>query len=117
MQLGFLLELIDLLPPCQRVEVHDPVFSDEEIELLKEKLIWCLGGDSNVALKEPKMLEVNLGQDCARRIVPPNELWIFYMPHCPAELYNNLIAANVRQGDSLQNILIIGNDLTQYDLR
>ena len=116
MQLGFLLELLALIPSCKRVEVHDPVFSGEEIELLKENVSQCLV-DDNGLLKGLEVLEVGLGQDCARRAAPPNELWIFYMPHCPAELYNNLLCANARQCDSLRNVVIIGNDLTQYDLR
>ena len=35
------------------------------------------------------------------------------MPHCPMELYNNVIAANI---DNLRNILILGNSIVRYDI-
>lgn len=40
----------------------------------------------------------------------------FFMPHCEAELTDNLLAANIAAG-MLQNVVILGNSFAKYKER
>lgn len=40
-----------------------------------------------------------------------NEPTLFFMPHCPLELYSNVVFAN---RERLENIMIVGNSLVHY---
>jgi hypothetical protein len=42
------------------------------------------------------------------------ERTLFYMPHCPLALYDNLIRVNV---ENIKNVVILGNDFSLYFLR
>ncbi|CAG8579677.1 10692_t:CDS:2 [Ambispora gerdemannii] len=56
------------------------------------------------------IISIEENEKAKRKITQPT---LFYMPHCPIGLYNNLIGANW-QRYSLTNMLLIGNRLEFY---
>ncbi|RXG68126.1 SRR1-like protein [Armadillidium vulgare] len=87
-QLAFLLILKEYLN-IDNVLAYDPVFSPSDKKLLNYFHIDVINQNES-----------------AKRIV--EEKTLFYMPHCPFSLYNNLIWANLT-GNNLKNVFIIGN--------
>ncbi|KAK1572628.1 hypothetical protein Q3G72_035485, partial [Acer saccharum] len=76
------------------VEVFDPILSATESQVLES--FGC------------SVLSVNeQGRRCA---IKPT---LFYMPHCEAELYDNLLQAN--QGVMLKGIVLLGNSFETYE--
>ena len=47
---------------------------------------------------------------------PVTDQTLFYMPHCPLGLYNNVIASNWER-KKLEKIILVGNRLDFYDER
>lgn len=76
------------------LEVFDPVLSATETRLLET--LGC------------SVLSVN--EHGRRKALKPT---LFYMPHCEAELYDNLLQANWKV-DMLKNIVLLGNSFKAY---
>jgi len=74
----------------KQVYIYDPVFSQEEVNLLTHKL-------------DMKVMEVN---EESRHEV--NGRVLFFMPHCDKSLFNNLLWSNW-DSDKLDKIYIYGN--------
>lgn len=88
--------------------------------LMKRKLDW-IGVievfDPIISLTETKVLEelgchvLSVNEQGMRKVVNPI---LFFMPHCEAELYDNLLKTNWRH-DSLNKIIIFGNSFEKYE--
>ena len=79
--------------PCTLV-FFDPCSTDFEKLFLSQRLVHC------------QLLTVN---DRGQYPVQTNVRTLFFMPHCPAQLYENVVACNF---DALhENILVLGNSL------
>lgn len=87
-QLAFLLILKEYLQ-IDNVLAYDPLFSTNDKKLLSYFQI--------------DLIDIN---ESAKRKVEQKTL--FYMPHCPFSLYNNLVWANLTV-NKLNNVFIIGN--------
>ncbi|KAL2337162.1 hypothetical protein Fmac_011608 [Flemingia macrophylla] len=77
------------------IEVFDPVLSATESRVLEA--LGC------------SVMSVN--EHGRREALKPT---LFFMPHCEAELYNNLLQANWKL-DLLKNIVLIGNSFETYE--
>mmetsp|Transcript_7764 Transcript_7764/g.10821 ORF Transcript_7764/g.10821 Transcript_7764/m.10821 type:complete len:249 (-) Transcript_7764:160-906(-) len=96
-QLALALVLVERrTTPC-KLEIHDPVLSLEEKVFLTEEL-GCL---------EASPVEELILEDDATTLV--------FMPHCPAEVYANLLSA--LDPSRLGRLLLLGNSLTAYQTR
>lgn len=88
--------------------------------LMKRKLEW-IGEmevfDPVISLTESKVLEelgccvISVNERGSRQAVNPI---LFFMPHCEAWLYDNLLKANWRY-DMLNQIALLGNSLEKYE--
>ncbi|XP_062095576.1 protein SENSITIVITY TO RED LIGHT REDUCED 1 isoform X1 [Humulus lupulus] len=88
--------------------------------LLKRKFSW-IGGievfDPVLSTTESQVLEVlgclvlSIDEQGRRKALKPT---IFFMPHCEAELYDNLLEENWRVG-LLKNIVLLGNSFENYE--
>lgn len=87
-QLGFLLCLKDLYKIG--VKIYDPVFTETDICLLKSLNCEILNENFEGKYK-----------------IENNKTTIFYLPHCPKQLSNNLLWAN--WGLNLTSCIIIAN--------
>lgn len=87
--------------------------------LMKRKLSWI--GDVEVfdpviSLTESRVLEalgcfvLSVNEEGRRQALKPI---LFYMPHCEAELYENLLQTNW-SGDMLSRIVLLGNSFDTY---
>lgn len=77
------------------IEVFDPILSATESRVLEE--LGC------------SVLSVN--EQGQRQASKPT---LFFMPHCEAELYDNLVQANWRT-DCLNNVVLFGNSFGTYE--
>nr|GMD67570.1 protein SENSITIVITY TO RED LIGHT REDUCED 1 [Ipomoea batatas] len=77
------------------MEVFDPIIS-----LTESKVLTALGCS---------VLSIN--EDGRRQALKPT---LFFMPHCEAELYDNLLQANWRV-DLLNHIVLFGNSFEAYE--
>ncbi|KAL2320093.1 hypothetical protein Fmac_029062 [Flemingia macrophylla] len=77
------------------IEVFDPVLSATESRILEA--LGC------------SVMSIN--EHGRREALKPT---LFFMPHCEAELYNNLLQANWKL-DLLKNIVLIGNSFETYE--
>lgn len=89
-QLGLLLALKDHL--SAQVFVHDPVFSETEIKLIKQ--LQC------------NIIEEN--EEGKRKI---NNTTLVYLPHCPKQLINNFLWCNWNK--NLSNCILISNSFAR----
>lgn len=98
-QLALACRLAELLQDHVKVrpQAYDPAFRALDLHVLP-----ALGVDVTPINEE------------GRRVV--NEPTLFFMPHCEAELMDNLVAANEAAG-SLSNVVILGNSFRQYHER
>lgn len=87
-QFSFILVLKDFFKA--NLLVYDPVFSAEELEIIK--YFGCFVIDSN--------------EEGKRRI---DQKTIFFLPHCPKQLLNNLLWKN--WSTRLKNCIIVGNSI------
>lgn len=76
------------------IEVFDPILSATESRVLED--LGC------------SVLSVN--EQGRRRVLKPT---LFFMPHCEAELYNNLLQANWTT-ESLNRMVLFGNSFEMY---
>ncbi|KAL5732438.1 hypothetical protein ACOSP7_031785 [Xanthoceras sorbifolium] len=76
------------------IEVFDPILSATESRVLES--LGC------------SVLSIN--EQGRRRAIKPT---LFYMPHCEAELYDNLVRAN--WGVTLKGMVLLGNSFETYD--
>lgn len=77
------------------IEVFDPILSATESRVLQA--LGC------------SVLSVNeQGRRCALKPT------LFYMPHCEAELYDNLLHAN-QEAATLKNVVLFGNSFETYE--
>jgi hypothetical protein len=76
------------------IEIYDPVLSPLDREVINRLGCTCLSHNEN-----------------ARRTAEAPTL--FYMPHCPMDLYNNVLHANWT-ADNLNRIVVLGNPLSAY---
>jgi hypothetical protein len=99
-QLSLILAIIyqimqsGLIDKINYVEFYDPVFNKADEILIESKLGYKISSKN-----EKCMRTVN---DC---------LTLFYMPHCPKALYNNLLYANWSK-KCLKNLILFGNSFT-----
>jgi hypothetical protein len=106
-QLALLLLVIDelnettLIEQVSHVEFYDPVFNKADRILLEEKLGFTISKENEQCLKQ-----VQWNGDL-NSYIPT----LFYMPHCPKSLYNNLLYSNWSP-DCLQSIIILGNSFS-----
>lgn len=91
-QFALVLCLCDLYKV--KVKLYDPLFNKSEIELI-ESYTNCL------VLKE----------DCCGKFQVSKGATLFYLPHCPKYLTNNLLATN--WGLNLINCIIIANSFNK----
>lgn len=77
------------------VEVFDPIISFTESKVLES--LGC------------SVLSVN--EHCQRQVSKPT---LFFMPHCDAHLYDNLLFANPG-ADSLKQMIVFGNSFLEYE--
>jgi len=78
------------------IEIYDPVLSPIDREVINCLGFTCLSHN-----------------EYARRTAEAPTL--FYMPHCPMHLYNNVLHANWT-ADNLNRIVVLGNPLSAYKL-
>ena len=52
-------------------------------------------------------------EECRRSVTQPT---LFFMPHCGARLYNNVLYANWSP-EGVRNVVIVGNSFSGYALR
>lgn len=90
-QLAFLLFLREFLKAS--VLIHDPVFYECEVNILKEL--------------EFSLIEEN---EEGKHQISEEGLTFLYLPHCPKQLVNNFLWKN--WGPSLSNCLIFGNSFS-----
>ncbi|XP_058062025.1 SRR1-like protein [Anopheles bellator] len=88
-QLAFIRCLRDKFLPGLRGQFFDPVFGPSEIEAL-------------LSLDETVLQENLEGKYCAERRT------LFYLPHCPKQIVNNVLWSNW-QSDRLGNVTLISN--------
>jgi hypothetical protein len=80
--------------------VYDPIFTTEEQTLLHDYgLTYCKSNEEG-----------------KRSVAEGSKGTLFFMPHCPKELYNNLLWANWSL-ERLSRITIIGNSFQSMALR
>ncbi|KZT11469.1 uncharacterized protein LAESUDRAFT_720709 [Laetiporus sulphureus 93-53] len=94
-QLAFLLAVCDGLSIDRTsVSIYDPVFTDEDIDLLDTLRVTRLTEDKRAAyrLRAPTLV---------------------FMPHCDVQLYENLLRENWSQA-GLPNLVLIANRLSEY---
>lgn len=120
-QLACLLQLAKIIHTCQlqsepesesegkddqrplKIELFDPVLSSVDCNILEA----CTSSSSSIVV-----FNVLTSNDQARRQVQ-DQPTLFYMPHCPMRLYENVIGTNY--GLSLEHVYLIGNSFEQYD--
>lgn len=86
-----------MLPACTSLEAYDPVFEEDDAAVLRE--LGCR------VLPEHEV--------SGRRV---DAVTLFYMPHCDAELYNDLLDANWSSA-AICNVVIIGNSFEHMTVR
>jgi len=97
-QLAFACQLSILFSNLEsRPEAFDPVFS------LHDHLILPLFG-----------VDIIKDNEKGKRIAKQPTL--FFMPHCEADLTDNLLATNIAS-ETLKNVVIIGNSFAKYHER
>lgn len=87
-QLGFIIALRDSLKPVE-VVLQDPAFTDSEITFLKS--IDCIVPEENLKGKFKTVT---------------GEQVLYYLPHCPKQLTNNLLWSNWSEEQLINSILI-----------
>ncbi|KAK2460614.1 hypothetical protein APHAL10511_007084 [Amanita phalloides] len=93
-QLAFLLKICDcLLIERHRISIYDPIFSQDDLLLLRELNLTVLSDNEN---------GLHSMQSSA----------IVYMPHCDMGLYENLLKANWKPDAT--KLLFIANQLSDY---
>jgi len=94
-QLALLLAVCDYAKiPRGKVQIYDPVFSDQDVQSLSELglRVTTINYEARYSIEVPTLV---------------------YMPHCDRELYENLIRKNWTR-DNLLNIVLLGNRLIEY---
>ncbi|CAG8491734.1 5892_t:CDS:2 [Cetraspora pellucida] len=94
-QFALMLLFKNLFKITGKIYAYDPILSQIDIEVLTHYNI--------------ESIKIN---ERAKRAVTNQTL--FYMPHCPLGLYNNLIEANWDR-IKLKDIIIVGNRLDFYN--
>eukprot|EP01124_Arcella_intermedia_P035937 TRINITY_DN9296_c0_g1_i1.p1 TRINITY_DN9296_c0_g1~~TRINITY_DN9296_c0_g1_i1.p1 ORF type:complete len:176 (-),score=29.71 TRINITY_DN9296_c0_g1_i1:12-539(-) len=89
--LSLILEFLLIEP--QRVQIFEPIFQENDIQLIQE-----VGFN---------LITNNIGRHKAESPT------LFYMPHCPEGLYNNLLLENWTM-EHLPNVLVFGNSFNYY---
>ncbi|KAL7083723.1 hypothetical protein ACP275_14G180400 [Erythranthe tilingii] len=95
LQLGLAILIKRKLDWIGEIQVFDPIISTTE-----SKVLTSLGCS---------VLSVN--EQGRRKAIEPT---LFFMPHCEAELYDNLLEANWG-ADNLNRVVIFGNSFGQYE--
>lgn len=91
-QLSLLLVMKQLFD-CNNVYIYDPVFTQNETNILINKL--------SINLIEFNEESIHSIDSCDKRV-------LFFMPHCDKSLFNNLLWSNW-DSNKLNNIFIFGN--------
>lgn len=92
-----LADALDVRGGGGAVHFFDPVVSDADAVVLRE------AGVERIAEDERGM----------RTATAP--VTLFYMPHCEAWLYDNLVSHNAREGRSLHSCIVLGNSFDRYE--
>lgn len=112
-QLALILIVVDQLRELEKelnfsldlIEFYDPVFNKLELSVLRDHYKITIP-DKN----EKSMHAVKLIDDHKRKCTS-----LFYMPHCPKALYNNLLYSNWSL-DRLSSLIIFGNSFSTIKL-
>ncbi|CAB4431564.1 unnamed protein product [Rhizophagus irregularis] len=94
-QFALVLILRDLFEITGKAYAYDPVSTPIDLEILLHYEINTINANEK-----------------AKR--PITNQTLFYMPHCPLGLYNNVIASNWER-NKLEKIILVGNRLDFYD--
>ncbi|CAG8440057.1 10460_t:CDS:2 [Funneliformis mosseae] len=94
-QFAFMLILKNLFQITGKAYVYDPVLTLIDLDILSHY--------------EISIIDIN---EKAKRKITNQTL--FYMPHCPIGLYNNVIASNWEK-KKLEKIILVGNRLDFYN--
>ncbi|CAI2173865.1 20357_t:CDS:2 [Funneliformis geosporum] len=94
-QFALMLILKDLFQITGKAYVYDPVLTSIDLDILSHY--------------EISIIDIN---EKAKREITNQTL--FYMPHCPIGLYNNVIASNWEK-KKLEKIILVGNRLDFYN--
>jgi hypothetical protein len=82
---------------CHHVYIYDPVFTQNETNILVNKLSINL-----IEINEESIHSIDGG--CDKKV-------LFFMPHCDKSLFNNLLWSNW-ESNKLNNIFIFGNSFS-----
>jgi hypothetical protein len=119
--LGFELKMLMVIYGIGSIESYEtPRFQLSLAILMKRKFCWI--GDIEVfdpilSATESRVLEslgcsvLSVNEQGRRRATKP---MLFYMPHCEAGLYNNLLQANWEL-ELLNHIVLFGNSFEMYE--
>lgn len=97
-------------------DIYDPIMNHQDLEACPSLGFFPLGEDPLLLSELNKFVAENEGkdekqqEDCCqiKRI-------IYYMPHCPYQVYNRLLWRH--WGNGLADIIIIGNSFMSYSTR
>ncbi|KAI8025750.1 Protein SENSITIVITY TO RED LIGHT REDUCED 1 [Camellia lanceoleosa] len=103
------------------IESYDPPRSQLSLAILMKKMFSWIGDlevfDPILSGTETRVLEslgcsvLSINEQGRRQALKPT---LFFMPHCEAELYDNLLQANWRS-DMLNHIILFGNSFETYE--
>jgi hypothetical protein len=97
-QTAYILELGKRMPDLKSIQIWDPISTEGDIEIF---------------LSLGPLMEVSLAfEDVASYKV--SEPTLFYLPHCPHKIYNEVLRDNASQ---VHLVLMLGNDLREYSER
>ena len=92
-QLAFILSIAN---ESSRIQYFDPCTTETELDLLQG------------------LTNIDLIANNERGFRSVEQETLFFMPHCPAQLYNNVLLANWA---NLDKVVIFGNSLSAYETR
>ncbi|CAL5331300.1 unnamed protein product [Camellia sinensis] len=103
------------------IESYDPPRFQLSLAILMKKMFSWIGDlevfDPILSCTETRVLEslgcsvLSVNEQGRRQALKPT---LFFMPHCEAELYDNLLQANWRS-DMLNRIILFGNSFDTYE--
>jgi hypothetical protein len=97
------------------VSIYDPVFTEDDVALLTE-LELCRLTENKASLTAVRDHISSLGiHPVQHGLYPVDGPTILFMPHCEAELYENILRANWTL-ERISNILLVANQLDDYVL-
>ncbi|KAK7283932.1 hypothetical protein RIF29_13682 [Crotalaria pallida] len=103
------------------IELYEPPCLQLGLAILMKREFGWIGNlevfDPILSVTESRVLEafgcsvISMNEHGKREALKPI---MFFMPHCEAELYNNLLQANWKP-ELLSNVVILGNSFEEYE--